>query len=1165
MAIEYDPHKKIETNLQRGEEHTINTNDTHRVIVPMHAPFYYSSLVVKQNGKMLTEQVDYYVTHRYEKGTHRTAMLSAGSIWIINDDLGGNIQIDYHPLGINEATRAQVTKERTDNADVYPSDCRWEDVVGDLYFPPVDIIFDREDWHGEKELIDAFDALGVEIQTGGWKTPAVHSSDGNVNFLLPDGLSPVDFSHYVVKKVINVGKGDAVFRVRADNAFKLYHNGELVMSGENWESYTEGTVKLVGNDTIAIYTTNGTGPTFVGFSIQGTDSTVYSDTTWLCRNLQAGENHESSVGIGFANNDVIKKLNLWFTSLHTMWRDSKAHEHVIDTNNPHNETYSWIGALERNGISRDATRIFNRLLPDLTAHINAQCMNDTDLLAKIRRTGQTLSGEMVMANGLAYITSHVSTNRQPDQHYDYTRELGALQSYLFTANGIVNNSTTKGLTIGSTENRPVTLVSGNERLTLYPDERGLQWNGKKVLTAGTIGPLVPRPDGVSSNINVVNSSTVTIEKLNGDTLRIEWVVPEDTQGVCTLRPVSNEYGNSSEKGATPSLVARTKQLLDGKLESGVARINGFPLTESVFLGPADWGLGNIKNISDANLPISEAQLAKIDTYSVKNHTHDLADFNILHATTERKGVFRLMPPTENSIEGLNAKYVKEMFAKIKELDKEADSLMSSGTIKITRYGTSGDAIINVGNFSGFVLNITAEMFFYHNSAVVAKPTTINLKSLFPNINQPAGEDDVEKKLYVYVDLLAGEGKYSVYDFKKTETEAFTLVGELIVGESGILECTFRNATRLGQYGEFVEHVEATTNIHGYATSKDELELDKVANLPPSYSFTKPTFLQVFETFRRFSHGAAGTSEGHHTPNGDVQPANPHELNSWIYNGATDSVIQPVNCGSFVGFASPTKHDKYVFDTVLSSNAADNDGIGVLLGFYVDETGQEKTLSFICAPNGLGFGAGVSGTFALGFKKLDHNLFFKTKKNVPLNGQENWNISGSRRVKVTRHEDDISLELYVANSESVVEERLELNLQTGAWRSVIIGGATTSGVFAGDIISRLNGFRGAQPFGYVSNSQPNSTYRNIRRPDQDAENYYATMPSLMESVGLSRIRTYSGTSSSLSGKTHDELYALIPPPKIKDWNGKERTIAKENVKYYISGTRWVMVCHLDGRI
>ncbi|QOC54631.1 putative virion structural protein [Salmonella phage pSal-SNUABM-04] len=162
MAVVFDPHQKLPGNKITGEPGTV-IGTKYRMLVPKNGPFYTGSLVVKSAGKVLKLASDYVITHPYMTSMQRTGRSTHGMIWIINPNYTQNFTLDYHAVGIGVGSTAQVNAERDRNKDVFPSECQWEMVIGDVYFPPVDIQFDWENWKGERELMTAIAAIGKKL------------------------------------------------------------------------------------------------------------------------------------------------------------------------------------------------------------------------------------------------------------------------------------------------------------------------------------------------------------------------------------------------------------------------------------------------------------------------------------------------------------------------------------------------------------------------------------------------------------------------------------------------------------------------------------------------------------------------------------------------------------------------------------------------------------------------------------------------------------------------------------------------------------------------------------------------------------------------------------------------------------------------------------------
>lgn len=173
MAIIYDPHQRESDNLlpdvkvkKRGTAYT--------VLIPTDGPFYALSSIVKHKGKELTFGKDYCFGHTYETGILRTGRLVYSSIWVFNKSLSDDFTLTAHYVGMNSASEEQIDKEITAQDKLHPIKRYWEDVVGDVYFPPVDIQFDWHNWQGELELMEAIKSLEFADGRGGDGTEIIY-------------------------------------------------------------------------------------------------------------------------------------------------------------------------------------------------------------------------------------------------------------------------------------------------------------------------------------------------------------------------------------------------------------------------------------------------------------------------------------------------------------------------------------------------------------------------------------------------------------------------------------------------------------------------------------------------------------------------------------------------------------------------------------------------------------------------------------------------------------------------------------------------------------------------------------------------------------------------------------------------------------------------------
>lgn len=162
MAVVFDPHENLPGNIITGLTVPV-TGTKYRMLIPSCGPFYSHSLVVKSGNTELKLGNDYLITHPYLTAMSRTGRSVHGMIWVVNPKFTDGFTVSCNALGMGIATSAQITAERTANASKYPSDCQWEQVIGDVYFPPVDIQFDWENWKGERELMQAIVEIGKKM------------------------------------------------------------------------------------------------------------------------------------------------------------------------------------------------------------------------------------------------------------------------------------------------------------------------------------------------------------------------------------------------------------------------------------------------------------------------------------------------------------------------------------------------------------------------------------------------------------------------------------------------------------------------------------------------------------------------------------------------------------------------------------------------------------------------------------------------------------------------------------------------------------------------------------------------------------------------------------------------------------------------------------------
>ena len=223
----------------------------------------------------------------------------------------------------------------------------------------------------------------------------------------------------------------------------------------------------------------------------------------------------------------------------------------------------------------------------------------------------------------------------------------------------------------------------------------------------------------------------------------------------------------------------------------------------------------------------------------------------------------------------------------------------------------------------------------------------------------------------------------------------------------------------------------------------------------------PSFSDVFNTWKKFSH-----------LNGNDN-AIASEINAWTYDSGKDTIIQPLNTSSYVGFISPKSYSSYDITVRCYSTGSDNDTIGLVAAFATDSNNKQHTLSFLRSPG---------GTSASWVCLLDYNNFALTstsygqtmivnKSSSTTSNNSNWNtttIGTGTVINMTRNGNILSAVCSQFNS-SVLDENTRINVDLDELSATY---------------PTLSLFKGSSPWGYSNFSQPNSMYENIAVTDPD---------------------------------------------------------------------------------
>ena len=279
----------------------------------------------------------------------------------------------------------------------------------------------------------------------------------------------------------------------------------------------------------------------------------------------------------------------------------------------------------------------------------------------------------------------------------------------------------------------------------------------------------------------------------------------------------------------------------------------------------------------------------------------------------------------------------------------------------------------------------------------------------------------------------------------------------------------------------------------YVTDKQKVEaMPLVQFLTVASSDTEITnvkgagFQQIFDTWERISY-----------VNGNPH-SNATEETSWLMDDTTKQVVCQVNSTTTVGFIGPDFYDNYELEVVLSSTDGDDDGIGLCIGYIVENgvahmlvvSRQGSQGFFAAGPAGQAIGEGLlevvvnPGNQGKRVGSLVGSLHYPdgSVPTLPLSaGHGGWSVAGEIYLKVKRTPDQVQIWTSDKGEPGVYkpENSLTINL-------------------AND--NTLARFRQPCRLGYIANSQAKSTWRVLTQPDFYDVIYDARNGSMQEYSG-----------------------------------------------------------------
>lgn len=380
---------------------------------------------------------------------------------------------------------------------------------------------------------------------------------------------------------------------------------------------------------------------------------------------------------------------------------------------------------------------------------------------------------------------------------------------------VVDPKSIKFIGQGSTDvnvgNNPVTFQAGTNQLVLYPDDRGLLWRGKKLLDPTTVAPYLPGNTAGGTGLFYASSTTtvtITGSGIKASPFVATFILPTatDTTALAAWQ-LTDEFGTAENLAATPALIEKLDAEFTGKLVAVKSYINDMQLTSSVTIDKITFGLGNVANTPDVDLPISTAQRAELDKYSPKVHQHPFTAFGTGNATTAKRGLIKFGLDVDDATLALDGSVVMAQTSQIEKLERAVSGVDSEARLDIIRFGESGNDLIDVTVKDKILVTLPASTYFIGGETYDVPLMTINVSERFPKLN-------TEIYAGIFVDIVDNKAKYIVHDsYSQAETDTMTRVGLIGVNDiSEVFVTEMRNVTRLGDFRELKDH-KADDNAH----------------------------------------------------------------------------------------------------------------------------------------------------------------------------------------------------------------------------------------------------------------------------------------------------------------------------------------------------------------
>ena len=202
FAYPYDPTGNAATNLVKGEVHNlVEYTNKWQCIIPLFAPFYRGTLIVKYNNQPLREGVDYYLGHYFKEGADETKRPIFGSI-MLQEPLVGKVTFEeYQTLGGAFTIRRKDALEHLAKQNLKdPRNDDWSSVMKYARpVPPITVPVDIEEAIATDPIIKELNDIVMALEQIGAKEQAQYRSVFDRIHLLGEKIRAYDFADHATR------------------------------------------------------------------------------------------------------------------------------------------------------------------------------------------------------------------------------------------------------------------------------------------------------------------------------------------------------------------------------------------------------------------------------------------------------------------------------------------------------------------------------------------------------------------------------------------------------------------------------------------------------------------------------------------------------------------------------------------------------------------------------------------------------------------------------------------------------------------------------------------------------------------------------------------------------------------------------------------------------